>query len=693
MLRRKLFFVTILVITITAYFDMAGVSPLNPLASHIENGDIIYEGTVKDIEKGKTGYKFKVALDGISEEKSPLVLISYYNENDEVYELYKKKIRFEACLEEPSRRRNPGCFDYGKYLKSKGIYAVASVKSFETVKDDESLLCKVERKLAEKKYSFIKHLPDGTRGIMAGMLFGDTSHLQEEVYETFKINGTAHVLAVSGLHIGILYKIISRITGRRLTFRRLLILCLTLAAACMLASWTPSVIRASGMIFLKALAEYCDRRYDFLSAMSAVMLILIVKEPMSIFNTGFQMSFLAAASISFFMPHISSKVPESISVMLAVNTGLIPYQIFVFNSLSLTSFIANIPVIYLVGIIMPIAVIYFVVFCFGCEPEPIEYILKALTAFTEKINEFSAVGGKGAIDILSPSVTFILFFYMIIFFASSETFEILRLRKKWKKIIMLITVFMTASLIAGGFCREPVSDDEVVFVDVGQGDCIHIREGNTNILIDGGGSVNYDVGINTLKPYLLKNGCKKVDMAIATHLHTDHYKGIEELDREGMVGRVVTKATAGTEFIVSEDLYIETLWPVEISGNQDENENCSVFMIHYKGYRILITGDLDIKGEKEMMKFYEGTGRLSADILKIGHHGSGGSTCPEFLEAVSPNVCVIQVGKNNYGHPDLKIIEMCRKNCIILLRNDIHGAVGFSLGETAKHHVMIEEKD
>lgn len=90
MLRRKLFFVTILVITITAYFDMAGVSPLNPLASHIENGDIIYEGTVKDIEKGKTGYKFTVALDGISEEKSPLVLISYYNENDEVYELYKK---------------------------------------------------------------------------------------------------------------------------------------------------------------------------------------------------------------------------------------------------------------------------------------------------------------------------------------------------------------------------------------------------------------------------------------------------------------------------------------------------------------------------------------------------------------------------------------------------------------------------
>ena len=175
MLRRKLFFVTILVITITAYFDMAGVSPLNPLASRIENGDIIYEGTVKDIEKGKTGYKFTVALDGISEEKSPLVLISYYNENDEVYELYKKKIRFEACLEEPSRRRNPGCFDYGKYLKSKGIYAVASVKSFETVKDDESLLCKVERKLAEKKYSFsLQRILRGSRPLLHSLSLSES---------------------------------------------------------------------------------------------------------------------------------------------------------------------------------------------------------------------------------------------------------------------------------------------------------------------------------------------------------------------------------------------------------------------------------------------------------------------------------------------------------------------------------------
>ncbi len=692
MIRRKLFFVAIIVVLITLYADMAGFSPENPLLAHIEKEDEIYEGIVKDIEKEKEGYKFTVALEGAVKYESPLILISYYKELAKPYSLYKKKIRFAAYLDEPAKRRNPGCFDYGKYLRSKGIYAVATVKNFEIIEDDESRLLKLERKLIEKKYLFTQHISGEVRGLTAGILFGDTSYLEEETYENFKINGTAHVLAVSGLHISILYNLIKRISGKRLTRLRLLFLCATLMTAGILASWTPSVIRASGMILLKSAAEYYDRKYDFLSAMSAVMIILIIKEPLTVLNTGFQMSFLAAASIAFFLPHISSKIPESVAVMFAVNAGLIPYQIFVFNSFSLTSFAANIPVVYIVGILMPFAVVYFILFCLGIEIEAIEYILKSLVVFTEKINEISAMNGKGAIDVISPPVAVVVLFYMAIFFAASETFEILRLRREWKKIILSTAVFAAVAVIAGGLCGEPISQDEVVFVDVGQGDCIHIRDKETDVLIDGGGSVNYKVGNNILKPYLLKNGCRKVDMAIATHLHTDHYKGIQELNEAGMIDKVVTKATAGTNFRVSEDVYIETLWPIEISNEQDENENCSVFMVNYEGYRILITGDLDIKGEKDMIEFYEGTDRLKADILKIGHHGSKDSTCDEFLEAVSPKVCVIQVGKNNYGHPAPKIIENCHKNCIILLRNDIHGAIGFSFGETVEYHVMTEEK-
>ena len=106
---------------------------------------------------------------------------------------------------------------------------------------------------------------------------------------------------------------------------------------------------------------------------------------------------------------------------------------------------------------------------------------------------------------------------------------------------------------------------------------------------------------------------------------------------------------------------------------------------------MLVTGDLDAEGEKSMVAHYRGTDRLRADILKIGHHGSAGSTSDELLAAVKPAYAVIQVGKNNYGHPAAKIIEKCRQKCIMILRNDIQGAVGFSLQKgKLTPQVMIE---
>ena len=131
---------------------------------------------------------------------------------------------------------------------------------------------------------------------------------------------------------------------------------------------------------------------------------------------------------------------------------------------------------------------------------------------------------------------------------------------------------------------------------------------------------------------------------------------------------------------------MKVLWPLSLDptakdGGQDENHLCSVFMIWYGHWKILITGDLDEEGEKEMLAFYAGTDILKADILKIGHHGSKTSTSQAFLDAVDPAVAVIQVGKNNvYGHPAQKTIEKCMKKDIIVYRNDEQGAIGISFG-------------
>ena len=161
-----------------------------------------------------------------------------------------------------------------------------------------------------------------------------------------------------------------------------------------------------------------------------------------------------------------------------------------------------------------------------------------------------------------------------------------------------------------------------------------------------------------------------------------------------MAAEPKTGLTAGEVFHVSENIKIETLWPLSLEDDkkQDENANCTVFMIYLNGYKILVTGDLDVAGEKKMIAHYEKSDKLKADILKIGHHGSKTSTSEDLLESVSPRFAVIQVGQNNYGHPDSKIIEKCCLKGIIVLRNDTHGAVGFSFEKNQiKCHEMIKE--
>ena len=174
-----------------------------------------------------------------------------------------------------------------------------------------------------------------------------------------------------------------------------------------------------------------------------------------------------------------------------------------------------------------------------------------------------------------------------------------------------------------------------------------------------------------------------MDAAIATHRHTDHYKGLTELSECMKTGEIYTEMTKGKTLRISEDVYIETVWPLTLpeGSTQDENKDCSVFLIHYGRYKVLITGDLDKEGERALIKHYAGTDTLKADILKIGHHGSRTSTSPEFLSAVSPDAAVIQVGRNNYGHPSEETFKFLYAFGCVMFRNDTDGAVGISFNK------------
>ena len=611
--------------------------------------------------------------------------------------LYKQNLRIQCSLEKPNEAANPHCFDYRRYLKSKNVYGIGKISSYEICNKQFSLWEKYVRILICKRFEMEQQLDEKTRGIVTGVLFGDTAWLDEDVYEQFRSNGTAHILAVSGLHVGILYGLYRRFFGKELTPFSIIVLAAMLLTYGELSMWSTSVVRASLMISMQVIGQAADLRYDMLTALSTSGLAMMIRNPYVVLGTDFQMSFLAIGSITFFSKLIPKRVPEGLASAMAVNGGLVLYQAYQFNFLSVTALIANIPVIFLTGFLMPAALAGYV--AFFCGMHSLFSFFKGTTEAAARllvmVNSATAIGGKGGWDCVSPPAALAVFVCVLLLFFASETFWIWKERRVYKKVACCLLMITGVSLGAGIYSYCPVSHAQIVFVNVGQGDCLHIRDGKTNILIDGGGSTRYNIGKKTLKPYLLKNRVSSIDLALVTHEHMDHYQGIKELQKCFPVEKVAVKNTANKKFCAENGLTITTLWPLMIQEDtgQDENHMCSVFRIDYRGSRILVTGDLDEEGERQMLGYYKGTDEMKADILKVGHHGSKTSTCEAFLNAVQPKAAVIQVGKNLYGHPAPETLERLKQRGIKIYRNDKNGAVGVHLEKNKPPKISCMRSD
>lgn len=692
-MRRKCFALLIILIALLALADAVGI-PLKSGQISLEEGKaILCTGKVMRVKESENKADLQIRLktcDGHEVNFSEEVLVSFYGEAS-AKEILRRTIKFKAEFKGADVAGNPHCFDYRKYLKSRGIGKVAVIKSYSLEAAEQALLDKYERNIYRIRNEFLESVSPNARGMISGVLFGDTSLMEEEAYEEFRENGTAHILAVSGLHVGILYGIYKKLAGRRRSLPALVSLVCILFVYGSLAMWSTSSCRAILMILISTAGRYSDRRNDMLTSMSVAAFILIADNPYVIFAASFQMSFLAIMSIAFLKPVMPGIIPDGLATAMSVNAGLLIYQVYNFNYISFVSIIANIPIIYMTGYFVPAALLGFCAFVSGFGWELFRPVTEGFALMLEKTNHLMNFNGFSGMDVPSPPIFVILFLMAGGFFLSSETFYILHNRKKYKKIACVFLTIFIASAVCEAFAYSPVTHDDVVFVDVGQGDCVHVKAEGKNVLIDGGGAAEYNVGKNKLKPYLLKNGIGKVDAAIATHRHTDHYKGLTELAECMRMGQIYTEMTKGRTMRISDEVWIESLWPISLAEGQtqDENKDCSVFMVHYGKYRVLITGDLDMEGEAALIKHYAGTEVLKADILKVGHHGSKTSTSEDFLKTVAPKAAVIQVGRNNYGHPTEETLSRLRDFGCIVLRNDENGAVGVSFGKNKmKIHTM-----
>ncbi len=203
------------------------------------------------------------------------------------------QLRITGKVELPPGRRNPNCFDYQLYLKTIGIERVVSAQTIHIKEESHSL----QGWLFQQKEQYLHQLKgtagESAAGLMRGILFGEKTEIEEDTLEEFQRNGTAHILAVSGLHIGILYGVLGKLWRGKKGWLYFWMVTMVLIGYSFLASFSPSVVRASVMIVLHLYAKVRHLRYDLGSASFVVLLMILLKNPMQLFHTGLQMSFLA----------------------------------------------------------------------------------------------------------------------------------------------------------------------------------------------------------------------------------------------------------------------------------------------------------------------------------------------------------------------------------------------------------------
>lgn len=634
----------------------------------------------------------------------------------------------------PSERRNPGLFDYRLYLKTKGVRVILQSDSAHITSSQENSSF-LSSMLAQLKYGFLNRLEEAMEpeayGLMVGMLFGDCSFISDDTYEVFQKNGVAHILSVSGIHVGIVYLYISRLLGNRKTRTFYLLAAFMLLFYAALSEFSASVVRSVVMIMIHMFSKASYRRYDFITCTSASALGMLVFNPFYLFNAGFQLSYMAVFCLASMLPWMNRMIGimeekgkselltgtfRYLSPLLIIQLGMAPLTAYLFNYFSVASFFVNVPIIAISGIIIPLGIFLIPVsflggLFFGVGAQAAELLIDIMIW----LNDLFFLPGIGFFNMVSPTAYLLLIFYGFFFLLSSEFFRILYQRRRKKSIAVYCSLILILSLLMPMVAGISSCEAELVFVDVGQGDCLHIRTPDgRNILIDGGGSQSYNVGEKILLPYLLKNGVKTIDLAIVTHLHDDHYLGIRQLaeqmqiknlgiyeanrlreaeilEETGLHGQDILYLTKGDRIQIEKDVWLDILYPKEHSAEdyeklileeEDENWSSLIVKIYYRGLSVMMTGDLGLEGEQEIMRDYEENPVvLAADILKIGHHGSKYSTDDDFLDTVHPKIAVFQVGKNNFGHPHPSVIDKCAKKGIIVYRNDLNGAIIFTYGE------------
>lgn len=522
--------------------------------------------------------------------------------------------------------------------------------------------------------------------LAAGMVFGDANKISMEWEEKFRHAGLSHVLAASGQNIFFVL-IFSNLFWSMFFLPEKLkhaLNCLVIVFYMAVAGFSLPVVRAGIMALFLIISRLLKRQVSTLHLLFCSALIMLLINPLNLFNLSFQLSFLAVLALLLLMPFwqeklffLPKKINLALSSVLAVESWLLPLLLYYFQEFAVLSVLLNVSVVpFLEGVLF--LTLFFAVVGFGFLGASLAGLIDLLLSVALWLINLAAGLKYAYVSITSFSLFYLLVYYFLwgIWLWGAEKY-----RKRVAALVAFIVMLVFFIQIFWQLFFAPL---RVTFFDVGQGDCILLQTpGGKNIVIDGGPADP----VRLLRRQKVRN----VDLLFITHFHEDHYSGALAI-LSSMPVKAVFSSTAGTEdfeakirginvslrqvragdtFYLGDKIVLQVLHP---AGRIEEGNNSSlVLKLTYRQMKMLFTGDLETEGEEELLKRSE---NLTSNIFKVGHHGSSTSTSALFLRSVSPQIGIISVGKNNrFGHPTKEVLDRLQKAGVKVLRTDEDGAV------------------
>ena len=679
---------------------------------------------------------------------------------------YGDRLRLTVKLRPPRNFHTPGSFDHVGYLARRDIYVTAFLWNDEDIEKIGQgggwLRHRIEHIRRTIGTFFDRHLAPTPAAVLRALIIGDKSRIDPEVRHDFQRVGAAHVLAISGLHVGtvafLAYQIWWWLLGRSHylliawsvpKLAAVLTVPVVLVYA-VLAGGNVSTWRAVTMACVFLGAILFDQKEEGIRSLALAALIICFLWPGAVFDASFQLSFAAVLGILLGLHRFRARQEPAgetemerrwvgrlvrplrlfCMVSLSAMAGSLPLVAVHFHIMSFVGLLANLLIVPLLGsgVIIPglvaaaavslllrqnvrkivvilgwvaVALLAVNVWAAALLVKLAGWIIWAMIWLVETLAAFP----YAATYVVTPTPFEVALFYglcvTLLFFSHINPPA---LRKT------VLACLLGAILVDGGYWiaqRYFRTDLRVTFLDIGQGDATVIEfPGSHVMVIDGGGflSQTFDSGEAILAPFLWQKKIGRVDTLVLTHPHLDHYGGLEFLARHFGVTAFWSngKQSKGSRsFAVLEETlkerYIEThvlcrgadvpepkiggvriqvLHPPCGRTGLDTNNASLVLRLSHGDVDILLTGDVETTAEDMLFSARQ---PLDSEILKVPHHGSGTSSSPRFLEAVSPDVAVASLGHlNRFDFPAPEVVERYERRGVEFLRTDTAGAVSIT---------------